>query len=135
MKNNEIDKVIELWLEGNITAHHYIPSSFWEDNKELVKHMMLEAEVYIYEDKKILGFVGLSGTYLAGIFVSIDSQSQGIGKKLLDYVKEKNDELQLNVYQKNTKAIEFYKRESFMIESESIDEETNEKELIMKWHK
>lgn len=62
-------------------------------------------------------------------------QSKGIGKELLDYVKEIRSSLYLNVYQKNTRAILFYLRERFEIQSESIDESTNEKEFIMTWSK
>ena len=36
----------------------------------------------------IRGFVGMAGDYLAGIFVDRRSRSMGIGKTLLDYVKE-----------------------------------------------
>ena len=45
------------------------------------------------------------------------------------------DEMHLSVYQKNYKAISFYQREDFVIQSESIDNDTNEKELLMSWKK
>lgn len=73
--------------------------------------------------------------YIEGIFVREAIQSKGIGKELLDYVKEIRSSLYLNVYQKNTRAILFYLRERFEIQSESIDESTNEKEFIMTWSK
>ena len=41
--------------------------------------------------------------------------------------------LQLNVYQKNTKAISFYQREEFIIQCEGLDEATGEKEYTMLW--
>ena len=43
-------------------------------------------------------------------------QSCGIGKLLLNYIKDKKDRLQLNVYQKNARAISFYQREGFIIQ-------------------
>ncbi|MGH2242524.1 GNAT family N-acetyltransferase, partial [Enterococcus faecalis] len=48
-----------------------------------------------------------------GIFVSDEMQSCGIGKLLLDYIKNKKVRLRLNVYQKNTRALSFYQREEF----------------------
>ena len=60
-------------------------------------------------------------------------QSHGIGKKLLDYIKNKKTKLQLNVYQKNVRAILFYQRERFIIQSEQLDESTGEKEYVMSW--
>ena len=53
-----------------------------------------------------------------GIFVSGEMQSQGIGKILLNYVKGKRNKLFLNVYQKNARAISFYKREGNIVNKE-----------------
>ena len=55
-------------------------------------------------------------------------QSCGIGKLLLDYIKDKKVSLQLNVYQKNARAISFYQRDGFIIQCEGLDEATGEKE-------
>ena len=54
-------------------------------------------------------------------------QSQGIGKILLNYAKDKRNKLYLNVYQKNARAISFYKREGFEIQHSGLDEATGEK--------
>ena len=60
-------------------------------------------------------------------------QSCGIGKLLLDYIKDKKVRLQLNVYQKNARAISFYQRDGFIIQCEGLDEATGEKEYTMLW--
>ena len=39
------------------------------------------------------GFVGLNDEYIEGIFVSDEMQSCGIGKLLLNYIKDKKDRL------------------------------------------
>ena len=46
----------------------------------------------------------------------------------MDYIKDKKVRLQLNVYQKNARAISFYQREGFIIQCEGLDEATGEKE-------
>ena len=81
----------------------------------------------------IQGFVGLSNEYMEGIFVSDEMQSCGIGKLLLDYIKNKKVRLRLNVYQKNARAISFYQREGFDIQCEGFDDATGEKEYTMLW--
>ena len=43
------------------------------------------------------------------------------------------EELRLNVYQKNKRAIHFYLREGFEIRREGLDENTGEKECEMIW--
>ena len=60
-------------------------------------------------------------------------QSCGIGKLLLDYIKNKKLRLRLNVYQKNTRALSFYQREGFDIQCEGSDAATGEKEYTMLW--
>lgn len=62
-----------------------------------------------------------------------EAQSRGIGKQLLNYVKERKATLQLSVYQKNARAIAFYRREQFVIRSEGVEDKTNEREWTMEW--
>ena len=62
-------------------------------------------------------------------------QSQGLGKILLNYAKDKRNKLYLNVYQKNTRAISFYQREGFDVQNSGLDEATGEKEYVMAWQR
>lgn len=134
LHKDELDIVMEIWLETNIAAHDFIDPSYWRGNFELVKGMLPEADVFVYEENKaILGFVGLMDQYIAGIFVDADSQSKGIGKALLDYVKGNHSELSLHVYKRNIRAVEFYLREGFLVSKEQIDENTGETEIEMCW--
>ncbi|MEG6520451.1 N-acetyltransferase [Desulfotomaculum sp. 1211_IL3151] len=133
-KIDELDIVMKIWLESNIKAHDFISKSYWQGNYEMVKEMLPNATIFIYEDNSIIqGFVGLMEGYIAGIFINTSSRSQGIGKALLDYVKANHSELSLQVYKKNVRAIKFYLREGFSISKEQIDESTGEVELIMNW--
>lgn len=136
MSNKDLTEVINIWLSVNIDAHDFIDSNYWIDNKDIVETSLVQAEVYVYtSNNKILGFIGLDGNYIAGIFVSTSTQSKGIGTKLLNYAKLKKESLNLSVYEKNNRAIHFYTREGFKIIKENLDTETNEKELFMSWEK
>ena len=71
MKNIDINRVADIWLKTNLKAHYFIPEQYWTSNYELVKEMMLQAEVYVYEDNKIIqGFVGLSNEYIEELRVA-----------------------------------------------------------------
>lgn len=130
----DINRVADIWLKTNLKAHYFIPEQYWTNNYEVVKEMLPQAEVYVYEDDKIIqGFIGINDEYIEGIFVSDEMQSCGIGKMLLDYIKDKKDKLQLKVYQKNVREMSFYQREGFTIQSEEMDEFTREKEYVMNW--
>ena len=134
LQKADINRAADIWLKTNLKAHFFIPEQYWISNYEFVKEMLPQAEVYVYEDDKMIqGFIGINDEYIEGIFVSDEMQSRGIGKMLLDYVKDKKDRLQLKVYQKNVRAMSFYQREGFTIQSEEMDEFTREKEYVMNW--
>ena len=134
IQEKDIDTVAEIWLDTNISAHNFINSRYWLSNFEMVKKMLFQAEVYVYENNSsIQGFIGLEQNYIAGIFVCQKFQSHNIGKQLLDFAKTIRNELTLNVYQKNIRAVKFYQREHFEIIQTGIDKDTNEKEYSMMW--
>lgn len=135
-REEDLNAVMQLWLNANIQAHDFIPKEYWESCFDMVKDMLPQAEVYVFEDgesSQVIGFIGLMETYIAGLFVEEQTRSRGVGKQLLDFVKFIKDDLFLHVYEKNERAIGFYLREGFSIQSRSIDEDTGEKELLMVW--
>lgn len=137
-QEKDLDQLMKIWLDSNIKTHDFISSLYWMCNFDSVKEQLPQAELYIYEDKdthEILGFIGIINDYIAGIFVCEDSRSQGIGKQLLDYVKSKKEHLSLTVYKKNERAILFYQREDFLIQSQQTEEHTDEIEYQMSWTK
>lgn len=137
-RKNDLFSIMQIWLDTNIKAHSFISQNYWIENYENVKNILPQAEIYVYEDdntNQIDGFLGLTNDYIEGLFVREAIQSKGIGKQLLNYAKEIKSSLRLSVYQKNARAISFYKREQFVICSENNDERTNEKEFIMTWNK
>ena len=134
LQKADINRVADIWLKTNLKAHFFISEQYWISNYEFVKELLPQAEVYVYEDDKMIqGFIGINDEYIEGIFVSDEMQSCGIGKLLLDYIKNKKIRLRLDGYQKNIRALSFYQREGFDIQSEGLDDATGEKEYTMLW--
>lgn len=105
LRKADVNRVAKIWLDTNIKAHYFISVQYWKNNFELVKELLLQTTVYVYEDNQgIWGFIGLNDEYVEGIFVSDEMQSHGIGKALLNYAKDKRSKLLLNVYQKKYKS-------------------------------
>ena len=133
-EKKDINALMEIWKKENIIAHNFIAKEYWKDNYEYVKDILPKADIYVYIlDEKIVGFVGVNNNYIEGIFIDINNQHSGIGTSLLDKIKEKKDNLILNVYKKNKNAIKFYEKNNFIIISENIDKNTNEIEYTMNW--
>ena len=97
----------------------------------MVREMLPHAEIYVHEEDCARQI----DDYIEGIFVKETMQSKGIGKQLLNHAKKVKSTLKLRVYQRNEKAIKFYLRENFCIQSESVDDNTGEKEFVMIWNK
>ena len=136
LNKKDINQIMDIWLKENKRTHNYISEEYWDNHFEDVKKGILKAKIYVYKEKEeICGFIGLSDTYIAGIFVKAKKQSMGIGRNLIQYCKSKYPELMLSVYVKNERAIAFYEKEEFKIVKEETDKTTNEKEYIMSWKK
>lgn len=135
LETKDLPIVADLWLNTNITAHAFVPKQYWIENYDHVKHLLSQSEVYVFEQNhEILAFLGLVDDYIAGIFVKEGVQSKGIGNQLIAYAKHNKQKLRLNVYQKNKKAIQFYLKEGFQIQEETIDSATQENEYLMQWN-
>ena len=135
-ETQDLDTVMQIWLHGNLDAHAFIPASFWKAHFEMVRDMLPQAELYVHENeapRQIDGFIGLTGNHIEGIFVAKAARSKGVGKALLEYAKSRKPSLTLSVYQKNQRALAFYRRKQFVVQSEGIDEDTNEAEIQMLW--
>lgn len=134
-QTGDLERVAEIWLEANAQAHNFIPRRYWEGQLEAVRTLLPQAELYVWQDGAIQGFIGLDGEHIEGIFVWPAAQSRGIGKALLDRAKAAHGRLTLNVYRNNDRAAAFYRREGFQIRGESVDESTGEAECRMVWER
>lgn len=135
-RRNDLDAIMQIWLNTNIHTHSFIPEEYWINHFGMVKQMLPQAEVYVFVNDttgQMEGFIGLTEHYISGIFVRDEVQSKGIGKQLLDYAKSIKSHLMLDVYQKNIRAVRFYQREHFRIQSDNVDKTTSEKEFVMTW--
>ena len=50
LRKADINKVADIWLDTNIKSHYFISAQYWKSNFELVKKLLLQATVYVYED-------------------------------------------------------------------------------------
>ncbi len=134
----DIDEVMKLWLESTIKSHNFIDKDYWIQSQGIVRNKYIPiAKTYVYkEDDTIKGFISiLNNNFIGGLFVENDSQGKGIGKELINLVKDETNRLSLNVFKENIRALNFYKREGFRIVSESIDSATLKTEILMEWIK
>ena len=60
LQKADINRVADIWLKTNLKAHFFISEQYWTSNYEFVKELLPQAEVYEYEDDKMIqGFIGV----------------------------------------------------------------------------
>ena len=123
IKSKDIDRIMGIWLRSTIKAHDFISKEYWEDNYNDVRNIYIPmAETVVYEDEEdIKGFISIiNNEFIGALFVDIDYQGSGIGKKL-----------NWAVYKENKKSVEFYINRGFKIIKEQVNEDSGHNEYIM----
>ena len=60
LRKTDINRVADKWLKTNLKSQYFISEQYWTSNYERVKEMLPQAEVYVYEDDKMIqGFLGV----------------------------------------------------------------------------
>lgn len=135
-KDTDTETLIAIWLRGNIQAHDFIPAEYWTKHIEYMHDALGKADITVYEaDGQAVGFAGMEGNHIAGIFVDDKYRSQGIGSRLINHLKQRHDKLTLCAYEKNRRTVSFYLREGFIVTKSGTDNNTGETEITMEYHK
>lgn len=136
-KKKEVSKIIEIWYETSLIAHNFIDKDYWKSQQREMKEKYLPmSETYVISnDNDVVGFVSMVDNYLAALFIDVQHQGEGYGKRLLNFIKGRRENIQLKVYKKNIKAVNFYVKNGFVIKNEVLDEQTAEEEFLMGWEK
>lgn len=131
---SDLGRIMEIWLSSNIEAHGFIRREYWQDCFSGAADAIPLAEVYTaLSEGEIVGFIGLNGGHIEGIFVDGEHRSKGVGKSLIDFAKTLYPRLSLCVYEKNVRAADFYRREGFLPVRRKPDISTGETEILMRW--
>ena len=129
----DLDVIMTIWLQGNEQAHNFIDPEFFKQNFDLVKMLIPMSTIYVQDiNGVVVGFIGLTENYISGLYVEKNFRHQGTGSALVEKAKQRHNELMVHVYKQNSDAINFYLSQNFAIVGESINEETNYPEVLMR---
>lgn len=135
-QSRDLQPLLTLWLESTIFAHPFIEERYWYESEPIVRDVYLpSAQTWVWEENEgVKGFVSvMDQRFVGALFVAPDSIGQGIGRALLAWVCERYPDLSLEVYQKNSRAVNFYHAQGFRIEDSAWQDETRQPTWIMRW--
>ena len=115
-QEQDIDKMLALWLQASLQAHNFVVAEYWHNMMPIIKKYYLpNTSSFVFEDKRqIKGFISIiDEKYIGALFVMPKFQNMKIGSKLLNYAKKLYPELSLKVFLKNEAAVRFYKKAKY----------------------
>lgn len=65
------------------------------------------------KDGQIAGFCVSDGTFITALYILHGTRNAGVGRRLLDLAKKNRNEMNLWVFEANTRAHDFYRRAEF----------------------
>ncbi|MFY9994365.1 MAG: N-acetyltransferase [Leclercia sp.] len=134
--NDDLEPLLELWLESTTFAHPFIDAQYWQESEAIVRDVYLpSAETWVWEEAgQLRGFISvMHSTFIGALFVDPAFAGQGIGHALINHVQQRYPSLSLEVYQKNSRAVNFYHAQGFRIEDSAWQEETHHPTWLMSW--
>ncbi|MBJ3814289.1 N-acetyltransferase [Shimwellia pseudoproteus] len=132
----EMESLLALWLESTTLAHPFIAPSYWQESLDMVRNIYLpHARTWVSAGPSALeGFISvLDQQFVGALFVAPGQTGKGIGRALMQHVQQRFPLLSLEVYQRNHRAVAFYRARGFHIEDCAWQEETRLPTWIMSW--
>lgn len=133
-KPEDQQQTLDVWYNASVIAHHFLDEAFFEqERKNLSEGSFSNVETWVYEqDGKIVGFIAMIENEVGGLFVEPDFQGRGIGRQLMDHVRQSREYLELEVFKENAIGRRFYDRYGFKLVKEQTNKETGQPALWLK---
>lgn len=138
MEKNDITAVMDVWLTSTIKAHPFLSENYWTKNYRTVKNKYLSvAKTYVNEvDGVIVGFISIiKDGFIGALFVLPGCQGHRVGEQLLKFVQQAYPQLHAHAYERNPRALHFYKKHGFIVSGKQPNLDSSFIEFILEWKK
>lgn len=114
--------LLALWRRSVKATHHFLTEQDIEVLYQGLKNEWLDhVELWLIGDNngQIFGFIGLNDNHIEMLFIDDKHQGHGYGEQLINFVKQKYQQIYLDVNEQNPRALQFYQKQEFKIISRS----------------
>lgn len=133
-RDEDLEELLDAWHQASLVAHPFLDEAFLAAERQNIPDLYLpNAETWVYEHEgKVVGFIAMIGHEVGAIFIQPRLHSQGIGRALMDYARQRRDDLEVQVFAKNKIGRRFYSRYGFKEISQSTHEASGHEIILMK---
>ena len=134
-QESDLEEILAIWYQASTLAHPFLEDAFVEKVKKDMREIYIPgSETWVYEEKgKVIGFIGMQGNEIGGLFVLPDHHSKGVGTQLTNFISEYHEELEVEVFTRNKIGRAFYDKYGFIKIKEFLHEESKLEVLRMKF--
>lgn len=112
-----IEKLLRIWDSSVRSTHDFLSEGDIRSIRPEVAEGLQEIpELYCYfEAEEPLGFIGIADSKIEMLFVDAKAQGAGIGKKMIEYVRDNSSIHLVDVNGQNPQALAFYEHLGFKV--------------------
>ncbi|WP_142849594.1 acetyltransferase [Telmatospirillum sp. J64-1] len=112
---DDTDELFRIWLAAVRATHDFVAEEDISFYAQMVRaHYLPNNRFTLAEsDRRILGFIGLSGHKILSLFVDPAWHGRGVGRRLIDEARRHHPTLLVDVNEQNHRARAFYARLGF----------------------
>lgn len=124
----DTDALVAVWRAANALAHPFLPAAFVEQVAHDLRHIYFpNAETHVCEvDGRPVGFIAMVGSEIGGLFLDPALHGRGLGRAMVDHVRNREGQLCVEVFEHNKVGRPFYEKYGFREVSRYLHEASGE---------
>lgn len=109
--------ILRIWRAASRVGRPFLSEAELDQDEAKIasEHLHAASMTVALYDRQVVGFSATLGGYIGALFVSPELHGRGIGRQLLERLKQTHDQLQLGVYEANPDARRLYDRAGFAV--------------------
>jgi putative acetyltransferase len=115
-RSSDLETLFNIWLAAVRATHSFLSEADVEFYANMVRSDYLpHAEFWVAVDASDapVAFMGMTGAMIDALFVAPEQHGKGVGRLLVQYAREREGVLTVDVNEQNEGARAFYKRLGF----------------------
>lgn len=124
----DLNAVLDAWYSASLVGHPFLTEAFFAEERQMMATQYLpNAETWVYEENgQTVAFISMLENEVGGLFVHADYHRRGLGRALLDHVKQTRAFLTLEVFEENLVGRRFYEKYGFKKIGQGVNDATGQ---------